>query len=273
MKALVLQCSLRRNGNTARLARMVADQLEAAAARRGESLELETVHLGDLDIRACRGCRTCFDRGEQHCPLRDDLPALAEKMRAAEALVLASPVYVNDVNGAAKNLIDRLAYLCHRPAFAGKCAFLLATVADSPTGHALHTMDIALRTWGFHLVGRAGFKMGALMEQRVMQERYGGDAQRIAGSLLEAVRRRRYLRPTLFSLLMFKVQQGAWQQAADPASLDYAYWKGQGWFEPRRTFFLDHRAGPLKVALARVAGALVARFVTSARSRDRRPPR
>jgi hypothetical protein len=90
----------------------------------------------------------------------------------------------------------------------------------------------------------------------VNDERGGQELDR----LLEAVRRRRYLRPTLFSLLIFKIQQGAWQQAADSGSLDYAFWKGQGWFEPRRTFFFDQRSGPLKVALARVAGALVARF-------------
>ena len=49
-------------------------------------------------------------------------------MDAADGIIFASPVYVNDVSGIAKTWIDRLAYVCHRPAFAGKCAYLIATV-------------------------------------------------------------------------------------------------------------------------------------------------
>jgi multimeric flavodoxin WrbA len=34
--------------------------------------------------------------------------------------VFASPIYVEDVNGAMKNFIDRMAYNCHRPRFFGR---------------------------------------------------------------------------------------------------------------------------------------------------------
>ena len=45
--------------------------------------------------------------------------------------------------------------------------------------------------------------------------------------------------------------------------MDHAYWHDQGWLDARRTFYLDHRSGRAKVALARLTGALIARFVTS----------
>jgi hypothetical protein len=62
------------------------------------------------------------------------------------------------------------------------------------------------------------------------------------------------------SLLAFKVQQLAWQR--EPAgSLDHTYWLERGWLAPDCTFYVAHRANPLKVALARLAGALVYRFV------------
>ena len=38
-----------------------------------EPLEMETVYLGQQDINPCRGCRVCFDQGEEICPLKDDL--------------------------------------------------------------------------------------------------------------------------------------------------------------------------------------------------------
>jgi hypothetical protein len=182
-------------------------------------------------------------------------------MDAADGLILASPVYVNDVNGVAKTWIDRLAYLCHRPALAGKCAYLIATVADSPTGHALQTMNLALRTWGYHIVGQSGYKMGPLLPQDEMERRYKGETARVAEALLQAVGQRQSLHPAFLSLMMFKIQQLAWQRAPS-GSLDYAYWQGKGWLDPARTFYIAHRANPAKVALARGVGAVVCRLVT-----------
>jgi hypothetical protein len=66
--------------------------------------------------------------------------------------------------------------------------------------------------------------------------------------------------------MTFKIQQLSWQRE-EPGSYDYAYWKDQGWFDPgdkrhpQCTFYIEHHANPVKVALARLTGAAVARFV------------
>jgi len=262
MKILALVSSYRRRGNTARIVEMIEGHMEAIAAPRNGSLEFETLHLAHMDIQMCRGCRTCFDHGEERCPLKDDVPAIKAKIDEADGVILASPVYVDDVNGVAKNWIDRLAYVCHRPAFAGKCAYLIATVADSPTSHTLRTMNTALRTWGFHVVGQAGFKMGALMPQDEMESRYRRETAGVAEALFHAVSQRSYLRPSFLSLMIFKIQQDAWQHKDAEGTVDYAYWKGQGWFDPDQTFYIEHRANRVKVTLARVAGSVIGRFVT-----------
>jgi multimeric flavodoxin WrbA len=102
MRILALVSSNRKKGNTARFVQLVAAQVQALAARHNTPFEFETLALGDLDIRPCRGCRVCFDRGEDKCPLKDDIPAIRAKMGAADGLILASPLYVKDVNGVAK---------------------------------------------------------------------------------------------------------------------------------------------------------------------------
>ena len=165
MQILALVGSYRKHGNTARIVGLIAEQLQEQAARHAEKLEVETLYLAHQDIAPCRGCRVCFDQGEELCPLQDDLPAVKAMMEEADALIIASPVYVHDVNGVVKNWIDRLAFVCHRPEFADKCAYLVATVASSPTNHALRTLKIALSDWGYHIVGQAGFKIGALMDR------------------------------------------------------------------------------------------------------------
>jgi multimeric flavodoxin WrbA len=260
MRILVLVSSYRKNGNSARLARMIEAQLETVAERYAEPLTLEHVNLAHLDLRPCRGCRVCFDRGEAQCPLKDDLRTIRAKMDAADGVLVASPVYVNDVNGVAKNWIDRLAYLCHRPALAGKCAYLVTTVASSPTNHALRTLSMALRSWGFYVVGQAGYKMGAWMPTDEMEARYRKGAAEVAEALCQAIRARRFTKPSFLALMTFKIQQRYWQQA-EPGSIDYAYWRDQGWLAPDCEFYIPHRANRLKVGLARLTGALIGRFV------------
>lgn len=260
MKILALVSSHRKKGNTACIVQMIGSHLEALAARDGQPLTFETLYLGDMDVQPCRGCRACFDRGEDQCPVKDDLPAIKAQMDAADGLILASPVYVEDVNGTAKTWMDRLAYVCHRPAFAGKCAYPIATVGVSSTRHALRTMNAALLTWGFRLVGQAGYKMGALMDPPEAQSRFQHQTAQVAEELWRAVSQQHALRPAFLSLLTFKIQQLAWQREG-PGSYDYAYWKDQGWLVPERTFYIAHRTGRIKVALARLAGGVLARFV------------
>jgi multimeric flavodoxin WrbA len=259
MKVLALIGSQRKKGNTARIVQMVEARMRDLAAQHATPLEFETLYLGDLDIRTCRGCRACFDRGEDACPLKDDVPLIRAKMDAADALLLASPVYVDDVSGLVKNWMDRLAYLCHRPAMAGKCAYPLATVGGGATGHTLRTMNAALLTWGYHLVGQTGLKMGALASADELL-RYRPAADKAADKLFRAVAGQQALNPTFISLMVFKIQQLTWQCEL-PGSYDRTWWQEQGWLAPVCTFYLAHRANPVKVALARMVGAAVSRFV------------
>jgi len=261
MKILACVGSYRKRGNTARIVALIEEQLQQVAARANEPLEFETVYLGHHDIGLCRGCRVCFDKGEDKCPLADELPAIKAKMQAADGLVVASPVYVDDVSGTTKNWIDRLAHVCHRPEFAGKSVYLVATTGSSPTGHAIRTLRTAMLCWGFYVAGEAGFKTGALMPQKELEAQYGPRAKEIAQALFRTIREEKFLRPTFLSLMTFKIQQRAYQQA-DKDSIDFKYWRDQGWLDPRRTFFTREEANRAKVGLARLTGAVVARLVS-----------
>jgi len=261
MRILALVGSYRKHGNTDQIVHLIGEQLQRIAAQHQEPLELETIWLGRQMINPCRGCRVCFNRGEEKCPCRDDLLPIKAKMKAADGILVASPVYVDDVSGITKNWIDRLAHVCHRPEFAGKCAYLVATVAASPTSHTLRTLNMALRTWGFHIVGQAGFKMGPLMKAETTTERFQARAERIATELFEAIYQGKAARPSFLSLMMFKIQQWSWQRAVQEDTLDYQYWKNQGWFEPNCTFYIAHATNPAKLALARLTGGAIAHFV------------
>jgi len=262
MKILVCMGSYRKNGNTAHIVDLILAQLEQEAQQQLVPLEIETLYLGHQDIGICRGCRVCFDRGEDHCPQKDDLLAIKAKMQAADGILVASPVYVDDVSGITKNWIDRLAHVCHRPEFAGKSAYLVVTVGSSPCDHALRTLMIALSTWGLHIAGQTGFKTGATMPSEVLQTRFSRETTRIGRKLFTSLQKRQYANPSFFSLMMFKIQQTAWQHKANKNSVDYTYWSNKGWLDPRRTFYIPNTAHPLKLAAARLTGSVIARFVS-----------
>ena len=62
-------------------------------------IEVEIVRLSDYRLEVCRGCKLCFDRGEEHCPLKDDRDVLIEKMMASDGVIFASPNYSFQVSG------------------------------------------------------------------------------------------------------------------------------------------------------------------------------
>ena len=258
MRIVTINGSLRKNGNKARALSVLEQQLGADAEKwLGGCVEVKSVSLSDLRLEPCRGCRSCFDRGEDTCPCHDDLSIVAEAVREADAVVLASPVYVDDVSGSMKTLIDRLAYMCHRPALSRVTAFALATTGSSPCGHTLHTLSGALLSWGACLVGGAGLKMGALQRAEDVAERHGDVPRRTSRTIMSALARRRSDRPSFVSLMMFAIQQSAWGRVSHDR-LDYRYWKGEGFLERGRTFFHAHHANPVKVAAARVTGRTLA---------------
>ena len=256
MKTLFLIGSGRVEGNTARAAGIFREKLERACRESGEALEAETVCLGREGLEFCRGCRACFDQGEESCPLKDAFTPLWEKVRSADALVILSPVYVEDVSGLIKNWIDRMAFNSHRPSLYGKSAWLITTSGSRSTKHALRTMKVALTTWGAKVEGGNLLFLGALSGAEKIAEKYGAALDGAARKLLKAVRARSAEAPTLFSLLAFRVQQGLWRRE-EKDSLDKRYWADKGWLEPGCGYYMPHRAGAMKRALAGLAGRFV----------------
>ncbi len=263
MKICIVNGSRRRNGNTAGVLEIFENELRRSAARRGIPMDIVHVRLGETRIEPCRGCRACFDRGESACPVPDELGMTWAVLRHADGLVLASPVYVNDVSGTMKNLIDRLGFVCHRPALWSTTSFLLATTGGSPARHALRTLQGAVLSWGGTLAGAASFPTGALLSLAQVEQRHGERIRRAAGRFFAALERRSHLRPSFVNLLQFRIQQAAWRRA-DPERVDYRYWREHGWFQPGRTWFGPHRANPLAVAAAWLVGRALARVLAGA---------
>jgi len=87
--------------------------------------EVDLIDLTDLRITPCIACDSCSLDGA--CVFDDDFTAAYARMIEADALVFASPVYVDGVTGQMKIFIDRLADAIHYQTCAGKYGCAVAT--------------------------------------------------------------------------------------------------------------------------------------------------
>jgi len=100
MKVLMLNGSPRKEGNTA----AALKEMEAIFAREG--IEVETVHVGGLEIRGCLNCGACNHLGK--CAIDDIVNEIGEKLRTADGMVVGTPVYYGSVNGTLMSILSRL---------------------------------------------------------------------------------------------------------------------------------------------------------------------
>jgi multimeric flavodoxin WrbA len=91
--------SPRLRGNCSFLVDLTLADLERQGAR------CEKLMLGEFDIRPCQGHEDCDSRSV--CPRDDEAAAVIEKAYSADVLLLATPVYYEDVSAQMKLFIDR----------------------------------------------------------------------------------------------------------------------------------------------------------------------
>lgn len=109
MTVLMISGSRNPDGQTAR----AADAILAGIAE--ASSDVERVFLPDLSIERCRQCNDNgwgLCRKEGRCVIDDDFGNLVAKMRTANAIIVATPVYFSDLSESLRAFLDRLRRTC-----------------------------------------------------------------------------------------------------------------------------------------------------------------
>lgn len=94
------------NGNCKKFLTAALEAAQEAGA------EVEIIDTMKLDIKPCIGCGACSrilqsGKGQIKCCQKDDFEALSDAVLAADAMIVAAPVYVLAPTGQLKNFIDR----------------------------------------------------------------------------------------------------------------------------------------------------------------------
>jgi len=157
MNVIAVSGSARANGNTSALLRAALEPLRAAGA------ECELVELAGLTVGGCRACGACRRKQDRRCHGRqDDANAIIEKMDAADAVLLGSPVYFADVSAEMKALIDRAGYVSrgNDNMFARKPGAAVIAVRRAGAIHALDTVNHFFLIGEMIVVGSSYWNIG-----------------------------------------------------------------------------------------------------------------
>ncbi len=103
MKVLLINGSAHKEGNTFTALSEIARQLEK------QGVEAEIVQLGNKPVRGCIACGLCKTKALGRCTFDDDIcNRIVEKLDGADALIVGTPVYYGQPNGAVLAVMQRV---------------------------------------------------------------------------------------------------------------------------------------------------------------------
>jgi len=169
-KVLILSSSPRKKGNSNAL----CDRFMEGAIEAGH--QVEKVVLAEKKINYCTGCYACSKSGR--CAQKDDMAPILDSMTAADAIVMATPVYFYTMCAQMKTVIDRT--VARYTQIANKDFYFIVTAADGNKAALEPTLEgfrafISCLTRAKEkgvVYGAGAFEAGEILASRAMKQAY-----------------------------------------------------------------------------------------------------
>ena len=180
MKVLGISGSMRKEGNTANLVKVILERCQS------EGIKTEFVSLAGKKIHPCLGCEKCKEK--KSCVIEnDDWEKIINKVLDCDVLVIGSPTYYYDVCGHLKNFIDRTYSLYHDRKLAGKKGVAVAIHANKGASRTIQTIEGFLSTHEFASLGSVkgtGFHEGDILNDAEAIKK----AEKTADKIIQLIR-------------------------------------------------------------------------------------
>jgi NAD(P)H-dependent FMN reductase len=246
MKVLAIMGSPRKNGTGSKVVGEIGRRLRAKG-----DVEVEVLHLADLDLKPCRGCFNCIRLGEDRCPLKDDRVGIERKIEAADGLILVSPGYVQNVSGLMKNFMDRMAYTNHRLRFFDKKVMIVAN-GGAGLDKTLDALRIAIG--GPEVVSELAYVQLPWPTSPRSQEKKEKALDREVAKFYAALVKKD-MRPSFGNYMRFKFFKSASESAKEWLPADHAY------YHDLEDYYYDVKIGTGTKVLAAISMAIAMRMM------------
>ncbi|MDR3561712.1 MAG: NAD(P)H-dependent oxidoreductase [Negativicutes bacterium] len=177
MKVLGLVASPRKNGNSEIL---VKEMLSALPA----DTEKEMIRLSSLDIKQCNACYACLP-SEAGCIVKDDLAFLLDKIKTADAVIIAAACYFLGPHTSIKTINDRLiSVLANAADYTGKkCVTAVTYGVPGWEGYAREAVNNFARF--LHLEVQGDMLVNAASPGEAVRPEVLAAARELAGRLVD----------------------------------------------------------------------------------------
>jgi multimeric flavodoxin WrbA len=146
---------------------------------------LKLIRLTSLDIKPCKGCYACIV--DKPCPHEDDMKFLLHEIAAADAVIIASPVYYLSANSIIKKILDRgfLFYTVLQQTYGKPCILVNFYGIKDRIGVAPQMLETMAGMLGLNIKASLSIR-AALPGEAVMNSVNINKAKRLARMLFSA---------------------------------------------------------------------------------------
>lgn len=226
-------------GNTSQMVAMLKASLEL------EGFDLEEIFLSQHEIKPCTGCALCLEKGA--CWIRDDYKGLVQRVLAADAVILASPVYFFNVTAQMKTFLDRSLGYGHRPRGTWKPGLALSVSAGYGETWVADYLSRVLKVYGAFPVGQlTAIAVGP--GEFLGQDAVAARAQDLARDLVRAVREGRRYPATDQDLHFWHFVGHLIKEHQDFMKADLEHWQKLGLFDSFEAY-VEQKRSPSQVSL------------------------
>jgi len=164
MKVIGIVGSPRKKGNTEFLTQHTLNAISE------EGLDTELVRLAGLRIGPCTACMAC--KKEEICSIEDDLFPIYLKMKEADGIILASPVYYGSATALVKGLMERTGYMArwNGELFKGKVGGPLVVARRAGKNFTLAQLTFWFQILGFYIPGSSYWNVATGREKGDVQQ-------------------------------------------------------------------------------------------------------
>jgi multimeric flavodoxin WrbA/putative sterol carrier protein len=223
-------------GNTAQMIEMLRPGLEA------QGLTLEVINLAGQEIVYCQGCGWCMEKGA--CWIDDGHRAIMQRLLAADAVILASPVYFFHVTAQMKTFLDRCLAWGHKPRATWKPGLAISVAASVGEVETAEYLGGVLKAFGAFPVGRLtalATGPGGFLGLEAVRAR----AADLAADLARAVKEKRRYPATGQDLVFYLFMKDLVAANKDGVmGHDYRHWQDCGLLESFEAYVGQSQARP-----------------------------
>ena len=200
-------------------------------------IDYKILMLGELIWERCKGCYACIALGAENCPLKDKRDIIVEEILAADGIIFASSVNVNNITALMKKFMGRLGYESHRPRFFDKYAMVMAVCGGFGAKEANAYMSGIFATTGMNITSSLELQVATKSEE---EKKYNREKTNNAfNTLITRIKEGNRNKPTLTQMVMFNLLKSISEINKEYFQADYQYYKD------KTEFYINTNINPL----------------------------